>query len=115
MITNFEGVFERYGVKRDGTAILEFKVSAADLSKAMQSVLVIGQKVRVVATVIEKTDIMFEALEAGFEKLDVFREGNSRVRFVTLASNLKGLDNIEKFVEMNLNVEVYELEKTNND
>ena len=111
MITNFEGAFERYGVKRDGTAVLEFKIPAVDLSKAMQSVLAVGQKVRVVATVIEETDIGFEISEAGFEKLDVFREGNSRVRFVTLASNLKGLDNIEKFVEMNLNVEVHELEK----
>ena len=111
MITSFEATFERYGVKRDGVATLEFKIPTADLAKAMQTVIAIEQKIRVVAIVIEKADIIFEIKEAAFERLSVYREGNSRVRFETLASNINGLDNIEKFVEMNLKVEIYKLEE----
>ena len=111
MITSFEATFERYGVKRDGVATLEFKVPTADLTRAMQTVIAIGEKVRVVATVIEVVDLVFEIKEAAFERLSVFREGNSRVRFETLASSINGLDNMEKFVEMNLKVEIYKLEE----
>jgi len=110
MFTSFEATFERYYIKRDGAAILEFKISAMDLAKVVHTLAVAENTIRIVSTVIEKKDITFELTNAMFEKLDVYREGNSRIKFTTLPVNLKGLDNINEFVEMNLKVEIYRLE-----
>jgi len=110
MVTNFEATFERYHVKRDGVAILEFKVSAIELAKVVHTLALIEEKIKIVSTVIEKQDVVFELSNTVFEKLDVYREGNSRIRFTTSPGDVKGLDKINEFIEMNLNVQIYKLE-----
>lgn len=110
MITKFEAVFERNIIKRDGVAVLEFRVPTVDLAKVLETLVTIGGKVKVVATVIEKKDIVFELKDAAFEKLDIYREGDSRIRFGTMAGDLVGLDKVNEFTEMNLSIEVYKLE-----
>jgi len=110
MITKFEAVFERNSIRRDGVAVSEFRVPAIELPKVLQTVIIIGEHAKVVATVIEDKDIVFKARDAVFEKLDVYREGNSRVRFITQANNLVGLDKVNELAEKNLSVEIYKLE-----
>lgn len=110
MITKFEAIFERNIIKRDGVAVLEFQVPTIDLAKVLETLITIGGKIRVVATIIEKKDIIFELKDAVFEKLDIYNEGNSRIRFITMVSALAGLDKISEFTEMNLSIEVYRLE-----
>ena len=110
IITKFEAVFERNNIRRDGVAMLEFRVPTVDLAKVLESLVAIGGKVKVVATVIERKDVVFELKDAAFEKLDIYREGDSRIRFTTMANDLMGLNKVSEFIEMNLNVEVYRLE-----
>ena len=110
MVTKFEAIFERNSIKRDGVAILEFRVPTIDLAKVLEALVTIGGKVKVVATVIEKKDIVFELKNAVFEKLDIYNEGDSRIKFATMAGDLVGLDKVSEFIEMNLSVEVHRLE-----
>ena len=97
MKTSFEANFERYNVKKDGTAVLELSVSAVELAQVVHVLAAVEIGVRVEVFVIENKSEKFIVEDAVFEKLDVYREGNSRIKFI-MKSDEVSLDGLNKFV-----------------
>jgi hypothetical protein len=106
MNTNFEGTFEKYNVNRDGIIFLEFKTSAMDLPKVLQVLSEAGYELDVMAYPIEKKDKQLKVTKAGYEKLDIYREGNAKIKFHADVDSVSGFENVMDFVKMNLNIEV---------
>jgi hypothetical protein len=106
MKTNFEGTFEKYNVNKDGIIFLEFKTSAMDLPKVLHVLSEVDYELEVIASPIEKKEKQIKLTSAGYEKLDIYREGNAKIKFNAEVDNVSGFENIMDFVKMNLNIEV---------
>jgi hypothetical protein len=106
MLTNFEGTFERNNIQRNGICVLEFKVSAVDLHKVVGVLSRIDSQLKVTVSVIEDVTMHFDIKECSFKQLDIYREGNSKIKFETEPANVVGFENIKNLIDKNLDIEI---------
>jgi len=106
MNSKFEATFEKNNISRDGMCVLEFKSPAADLGKVANVLSQISKEISLKAVVIEDRNIKFLVKSCMFDRLSVFKEGNSRIRFEAELIDVGNFKNISEVINKNLEIEI---------